>query len=58
MKKHYINPQTRIVEVRLLGSVLDTRNMGGASEIATTMYSREERFEEDGDGISSSIWDE
>ena len=50
MKKDYIKPQAKIVVINLIGSVLQgpTAEMGKASEIAISMYSREsdDRFED------------
>lgn len=44
MKKQYIQPESHTVVVNLMGSVLETRPIGTASEEAMTMYSREDQY--------------
>ena len=50
MKKPYIQPDSHVVIVSLMGSVLEeTRKLGSSSEIAISMFSREaqdNRFED------------
>ena len=50
MKKTYIKPDSHVVIVSLMGSVLEeTRKLGSSSEIAISMFSREaqdNRFED------------
>lgn len=50
MKKPYIQPDSHVVIVSLMGSVLEeTRKLGSSSEIAISMFSREaqeDRFED------------
>ena len=47
MKKQYIVPQTEEVNVRLIGSVLETGNMGNDSDETGTIEAKESEFEED-----------
>lgn len=52
MKKTYIKPDSHVVIVSLMGSVLETRKLGSGSEIAVSMFSREaqnDRFEDNDD---------
>ena len=49
MKKTYIKPDSHVVIVSLMGSILETRKLGSSSEIAISMFSREaqeDRFED------------
>ena len=47
MKKKYIVPQTEEVNVRLIGSVLETGNMGNDSDETGTIEAKESEFEEE-----------
>ena len=47
MKKQYIVPSVEIVNVRLIGSVLETGNMGNDSDETGVIEAKESAFEEE-----------
>lgn len=61
MKKQYIVPFVEIVNVRLIGSVLETGNMGNDSDETGVIEAKESEFEEDEGLINPTqpnLWDD
>ena len=60
MKKEYISPVTKMVLVRLSGSVLDEPGMGGPSDRGFENLGKETLFEEDdsneGWAAQTNVW--
>ena len=61
MKKQYIVPFVEIVNVRLIGSVLETGNMGNDSDEIGVIEAKESEFEEEEGLINPTqpnLWDD
>ena len=60
MKKQYIVPSVEIVNVRLIGSVLESANMGNASDETGTNQAKESEFEEESliNPTQPNLWDD
>jgi hypothetical protein len=61
MKKQYIVPFVEIVNVRLIGSVLETGNMGNDSDETGVIEAKESEFEEEEGLINPTqpnLWDD
>ena len=61
MKKQYIQPESHIVVVKLMGSVLQTTvGMGGASDGARTLNARQSdnsfSWDDEEEEIEESLW--
>jgi hypothetical protein len=60
MKKQYIVPSVEIVNVRLIGSVLESANMGNDSDETGTIEAKESDFEEESliNPTQPNLWDD
>ncbi len=60
MKKQYIVPSVETVNVRLIGSVLETGNMGNDSDETGTIEAKESEFEEESliNPTQPNLWDD
>ena len=61
MKKQYIVPFVEIVNVRLIGSVLETGNMGNDSDETGVIEAKESEYEEEEGLINPTqpnLWDD
>ena len=60
MKKKYIVPQTEEVNVRLIGSVLETGNMGNDSDETGTIEGKENSMVEEEEALPTqpNLWDD
>ena len=60
MRKIYIVPQTEIVNVRLIGSVLETGNMGNDSDETGTIEGKENTMVEEEEVLPTqpSLWED
>ena len=60
MKKKYIVPQTEEVNVRLIGSVLETGNMGNDSDETGTIEGKENSIVEEEEALPTqpNLWDD
>ena len=58
MKKKYIVPQTEEVNVRLIGSVLETGNMGNDSDETGTIEGKENSIVEEEEALPTqpNLW--
>lgn len=63
MKKQYIVPSVEIVNVRLIGSVLETENMGNDSDETGVIGAKEQQLEWEEDATSNlpsdiNLWED
>ena len=63
MKKQYIVPSVEIVNIRLIGSVLETENMGNDSDETGTIGAKEQQLEWEEDATSNlpsdiNLWED
>ena len=60
MKKQYIVPSVEIVNVRLIGSVLETANMGNDSDETGTIEGKENSMVEEEEALPTqpNLWDD
>ena len=60
MRKQYKTPVVEVVEVRLLGTVLEDVVVGGESIVGTTMDAKETEFEDESliNPTQPNLWDD
>lgn len=63
MKKKYIVPEAEVVNIHLMGSVLDNGELAGDSEFANTWDAKEQQFEWEEEAASNrprniNLWEE
>ena len=60
MKKQYIVPSVEIVNVRLIGSVLESANMGNDSDETGTIEGKENSMVEEEEALPTqpNLWDD